>query len=337
MIRCRRCPRLVAWREQVARERRAAFADEEYWGRPCRGSATRGASVLLLGLAPAAHGGNRTGRVFTGDRSGDFLFAGLWRTGLRTSPTRSLATTACDCAAHGSPRPCAARHPRTAPRARSATTACRGRERARAARRTCGSRVPRRVRVGRALRLPRRAARKRAQAAICVTAPSNPARRSRCSAAFTRASRTRSRAASRSRCSTQCSCARAGSPDSPAAPRGAASLAWMRPVRVGHKGAADIAPGNTLESFDAALAAGVDMIEFDVLSEHRDRTGRLLLAHDYDDLPIAQRGHARGWARASGECPLCRGRARRRRQASRDTGAASWTRCAPMACSSARS
>jgi uracil-DNA glycosylase family 4 len=78
---CRRCPRLVAWREQVARERRAAFADQEYWGRPLPGFGDPRARLLLLGLAPAAHGANRTGRVFTGDRSGDFLFAALARAG----------------------------------------------------------------------------------------------------------------------------------------------------------------------------------------------------------------------------------------------------------------
>ncbi len=125
LIRCRRCPRLVAWRERVAREKRAAYRDDDYWGRPVPGFGDPEASVMVVGLAPAAHGANRTGRMFTGDRAGDWLYRAMHRAGFASQAlsrdrsdglalTGAYVTAGVRCAPPGN-RPTARERDRCAP------------------------------------------------------------------------------------------------------------------------------------------------------------------------------------------------------------------------------
>ena len=188
---CRACPRLVEWRERVAREKRASFRDWDYWGRPIPGFGDPAARVLILGLAPAAHGANRTGRVFTGDRSGDFLFAALHRNGFANQPTsehRDDGLELRDCWITAAVR-CAPPANKPLPEERERCSAWLERELELIGLAARG-RLPRRVRVGGGAahaRAARRAGR-RSRARSSATAPSTAA----CSAASTRASRTRS-------------------------------------------------------------------------------------------------------------------------------------------------
>ena len=204
MVTCRACPRLVAWRELVAVEKRASFRDEVYWGRPIPGFGDPDAQIVVLGLAPAAHGANRTGRVFTGDRSGDWLFRAMHKAGLANQAestsiddglelTNAWVTAAVKCAPPDN-KPLPAERDTCAPfleREFAALTnarvvVCLGSFGYEAACRHFGVRP--RPKFGHGVEVD--ATRRR------------PAARSRCSARSTRASRTRSPGASPSRCST---------------------------------------------------------------------------------------------------------------------------------------
>ena len=211
---CRACPRLVEWREQVAREKRASFRDETYWARPVPGFGDPDARVLIVGLAPAAHGGNRTGRVFTGDRSGDFLFASMFRCGFANQPTSvalddglvlrdAYVAAAVRCAPPAN-KPTPAERDECAPYLRRELELL-DRVRVIVALGAFGYEA-----VWSAFRADRGLGGRAARPAAAVRAPAGSAVRTgdRCSARSTRVSRTRSPAGSRRTCSTRCSRAR---------------------------------------------------------------------------------------------------------------------------------
>ena len=202
VVACRACPRLVAWREQVAVDKRAAFRDERYWGRPVPGFGDPAARIVVVGLAPAAHGANRTGRVFTGDRSGDWLFRAMHRAGLANQPTSVAADDGL--ALHDTwitaPVKCAppANAPTPAERDACAPFLARELDAIRPTVVVClGA-------FGYAAACPSPPSCGRARASATASSPSSMAVR-RCCARSTRASRTPSPAGSPSRCSTPCS------------------------------------------------------------------------------------------------------------------------------------
>ena len=210
IVACRSCPRLVAWREEVGRVKRRAFADQEYWARPVPGFGDPDPWLVLVGLAPSAHGANRTGRVFTGDPSGDVLYAALWRAGLASQPqsvARGDGMRLSGCRVTAAVR-CAPPDNRPAPDERDRCRPYLVRELAL---------LPGRPRAAGARRggLGRRPARARRAAAVAALRPrrrgaaGGPAS---CSAATTRARRTSPPGGSRRRCSTTCSPAPGSSP-----------------------------------------------------------------------------------------------------------------------------